>query len=52
MMSSNVLEKVKILDPGERTSITFHAGAGGEYQLENRHYAIGLAVDAILMPQF
>jgi len=52
MMSSNVLEKVKILDPGEHYSITFHAGAGGEYQLENRHYAVGLAVDAFLEPQF
>jgi len=52
MMSSNVLQKVKILDPGEHFSVTFHAGAGGEYQLENRHYAVGLAVDAFLEPQF
>ena len=52
MMSSNVLQKVKILDPGEHFSITFHAGAGAEYQLENRHYAVGVAVDAFLEPQF
>ncbi len=52
MISSNVLEKVKITDPGERFSITFHGGAGIEYQLENRHYAVGLGVDAFLIPQF
>lgn len=52
MMSSNVLEKTMILDPGEKYSITFHAGAGVEYQLENRHYAVGLAVDGFLVPQF
>ncbi len=52
MISSNVLEQVKITDPGERFSITFHAGAGFEYQLENRHYAFGLGVDAFLIPQF
>lgn len=52
MMSSNVLQKVMILDPGEHYSITFHGGAGAEYQLENRHYAIGVAADAFLEPQF
>jgi hypothetical protein len=52
VISSNVLEGVKITDPGERFSITFHAGAGLEYQLENRHYAVGLGVDAFLIPQF
>ena len=52
MISSNVLEAVKITDPGERFSITFHGGAGIEYQLENRHYAVGLGVDAFLIPQF
>jgi hypothetical protein len=52
MMSSNILEKVMTIEPGERWSITFHGGAGGEYQLENRHYAIGLAVDGFLAPQF
>jgi hypothetical protein len=52
MISTNVLEKVMILDPGEHYSITFHGGAGAEYQLENRHYAIGLAADAFLEPQF
>jgi hypothetical protein len=52
MISSNVLEKVMITDPGEKFSITFHGGAGLEYQLENRHYAIGVGVDGFLVPQF
>jgi len=52
MISSNVLGKVMITDPGERFSIMFQAGAGAEYQLENRHYAIGLAADGFLLPQF
>jgi hypothetical protein len=52
MISSNVLGKVMITDPGERFSIAFQAGAGLQYQLENRHYAVGLAADAFLLPQF
>lgn len=52
IISDNVLEKVAITKPGQHASITFHGGAGLEYQLENRHYAIGLAVDAFLVPQF
>lgn len=52
MISSNVLGKVMITDPGERFSIQFHAGAGVEYQLENRHYGVGAAIDAFLVPQF
>jgi hypothetical protein len=40
------------VEPGERFSIGFHAGAGLEYQLENRHYALGAAVDAVVVPQF
>jgi len=52
MMSSNVLEKVMTVEPGERLSISFQGGAGLEYQLENRHYAVGLAVDGFLAPQF
>jgi hypothetical protein len=51
-ISSNVLGKVMITEPGERLSIAFHAGAGLEYQIENRHYAFGLALDAFLLPQF
>lgn len=52
MISSNVLGKVMITEPGESFSIAFHAGAGLEYQLENRHYAFGLAGNAFLLPQF
>jgi hypothetical protein len=52
MISSNVLGKVMITEPGENFSIAFHAGAGLEYQIENRHYAFGLAVDGFLLPQF
>jgi hypothetical protein len=52
MISSNVLGKVMITDPGEKFSIAFHAGGGGEYQLENRHYTVGLAADGFLLPQF
>jgi hypothetical protein len=40
------------VEPGERFSIQFHGGAGLEYQLENRHYAFGVGVDAFLAPQF
>ena len=52
MISSNILMKVGITDPGQRFSVLFQAGAGGEYQLENRHYAIGLGVDGVMMPSF
>ena len=52
LISSNVLGKVMITEPGETFSLAFTAGGGFEYQLENRHYAIGLAVDAFLLPQF
>ena len=41
-----------ITDPGEKYSIMFQGGAGFEYQLENRHYSVGLGVDAFLVPQF
>ncbi len=52
MISSNVLGKVMITEPGESFSIAFHGGAGFEYQIENRHYAFGLAADAFVLPQF
>jgi hypothetical protein len=52
MVSSNVLEPVMITSPGQRFSIQFHGGVGAEYQLENRHYGIGIAVDGFLIPQF
>lgn len=52
MMSTNVLEKVNLLDPGERFSTVISAGGGLEYQLVNRHYAFGLAGHWALYPGF
>lgn len=52
MVSSNILAKVGILDPGETLAVMFRAGGGIEYQLQNRHYAFGLAGQWWLMPDF
>jgi hypothetical protein len=52
MISSNVLGRVMITDPGERFSLLAQAGVGIEYQLGNRHYAFGFAADAFVLPQF
>ncbi len=52
LISSNVLGKVMITEPGETYSILFQVGVGFEYQLENRHYSIGLGVDGFMAPQF
>jgi hypothetical protein len=52
MISSNILSTVMVTTPGQRFSIAFQGGAGAEYQLENRHYAIGLALDGFIVPQF
>jgi hypothetical protein len=51
-ISSNVLGKVGILDPGQRVTVQFEAGGGIEYQLQNRHYAFGLAGQWFLLPEF
>jgi hypothetical protein len=51
-ISSNVLQRVNILEPGEQFSLAITGGGGIEYQLENRHYAFGLAGDWFLLPQF
>ncbi len=51
-ISSNVLGKVNITAPGQHFSIAFAAGGGAEYQLENRHYALGLGADAFVIPSF
>lgn len=52
LISSNVLEKVAILEPDEHLSLSYAAGAGIEYQIENRHYAFGLAGQWMAMPDF
>ena len=41
-VSTNILEKVDLLEPGEKYSPTIGAGGGVEYQLQNRHYAFGI----------
>lgn len=52
MMSTNVLSKVEVLDPGERFALVLSAGGGLEYQLQNRHYAFGLAGEWSLYGDF
>lgn len=51
-VSTNLLEKVNILAPGQRFSPTFGAGGGLEYQLQNRHYAIGVGGDWLMYQGF
>jgi len=52
IISSNVLQTVMITTPGQKYSIAFHGGGGLEYQLENRHFAIGLGIDGFFVKQF
>lgn len=52
LISSNVLSKVGVLEPGEELSLLIDAGGGAEYQLQNRHYAFGLGLDWMMLPQF
>jgi hypothetical protein len=52
VISSNVLDKTMVTEPGENFSPAITAGAGLEYQLENRHYALGLGIDAFLLTGF
>jgi hypothetical protein len=51
-MSTNVLAKVRLLDPGESWSPFLAAGGGIEYQLQNRHYAFGLAGQWMVLSSF
>jgi hypothetical protein len=52
MISTNILDKVAVTDPGEKFSLVFSGGGGLEYQLQNRHYAFGVAGQWMMMPQF
>ncbi|RMH38467.1 MAG: hypothetical protein D6689_19505 [Deltaproteobacteria bacterium] len=52
MVSSNLLERARLLDPGERFTLVFAAGGGLEYQLQNRHYAFGVAGEWANYTQF
>ena len=51
-ISTNILAQVDILDPGERWSPLASAGGGLEYQLQNRHYAFGLAGQWMVLSSF
>jgi len=52
MISSNVLQQVMLTKAGSSFSATIHGGGGLEYQLENRHYGVGLAADGYVEPEF
>jgi hypothetical protein len=52
LLSTNVLEKVDVVGPGERFASHVTAGGGIEYQLQNRHYAFGIAGEWAIMPGF
>ncbi|MEZ4404302.1 MAG: hypothetical protein R3B06_30055 [Kofleriaceae bacterium] len=52
MMSSNVLAKVGVVEPGQRFSPVLAGGGGLEYQLQNRHYAVGLGGEYWVAPSF
>jgi len=51
-MSTNILAQVDLLDPGERWSPFLSAGGGLEYQLQNRHYAFGIAGNWMVLSSF
>ena len=52
MISTNILGKVNVTTPGETLAFIFAAGGGLEYQLANRHYALGIAGQWLLLPRF
>jgi hypothetical protein len=51
-LSTNVLDRVGVTEPGRPFSLAINAGGGLEYQIRNRHYALGLAGDGWLLPGF
>jgi hypothetical protein len=52
VISTNVLAKVNLVEPGETWSPLLSGGGGLEYQLQNRHYAFGLAGQWMVLPSF
>jgi hypothetical protein len=52
LISSNILEQVGITSAGQHAGVSIDAGAGLEYQLQNRHYAFGFAGNWWLLPNF
>lgn len=51
-LSTNILERVGVQEPGQRASLSLTAGGGLEYQLQNRHYAFGLGAEWTTYPSF
>ncbi len=51
-LSTNVLAKVDLIEPGERWSPLLSVGGGLEYQLQNRHYGLGLAGQYTILSAF
>ncbi len=52
MVSTNLLSKVGMLEPGQDNSSCFSAGGGFEYQLLNRHHAFGVGGQWMRIPDF
>ncbi len=52
IISSNVLDKVGVVAPGEHFTVAFRGGGGLEYQLQNRHYAFGIDGEWTTYPEF
>jgi hypothetical protein len=52
LMSTNILQRVGILEPEQRESLLFTTGGGLEYQLQDRHYAFGVGADWTYYPQY
>jgi hypothetical protein len=52
LMSTNILQRVGILEPEQRESLLLSAGGGLEYQLQDRHYAFGVGADWAYYPQY
>jgi hypothetical protein len=51
-LSTNVLAKVDLVDPGEKWSPLLSVGGGLEYQLQNRHYGLGVAGQWMVLSAF
>jgi hypothetical protein len=51
-MSTNILSQVDLVGPGETWSPMLSAGGGVEYQLQNRHYAFGMAGQWMVLSSF
>ncbi len=52
LMSTNALQRVGLLEPEQRESLMISGGAGVEYQLQDRHYAVGAGGQWALFPGY